>query len=148
MKNKIVIILTIVLFLFPSILQIDAANNQKTVDTESKLKIKDKINKNAKISNKQKSIFISKVPMLSLVVSAGEGHGYFFPPRLFIKKFFCSVAIIFYTNIFSLTLINNHFHRGIHMLIFIGIARVWINKYYFLSNDIALIGTGIAKAIF
>jgi len=148
LKNKIVFILIIVLFLLPSIPQIDAAKNQIIEYTESKLKIKDNLNKNAIISNKQKSTPFSKLPTLSLVVSAGEGRGYFFPPRPVIKRFFCQAAIIFYTNIFSLTLINNHYHRGVHILIFIGIARVWINDYFLIKDDIALMGTGIAIAIF
>jgi hypothetical protein len=137
----------IVLFLSHNIPQIDAANSKIISDNESKLKNNNNSYSNAIFSKNQKPISLPII-RLSPVVSAGGGRGYFFPPRPVKKRFFCTVAIIFYSNIFSLTLINNRFHSGAHVLIFIGIARVWITNYFIIGDDIALIGVGFAKAIF
>ena len=153
MKNKIAIILIFVLLTFPSIPLLDAANNQITNDIETSLKIMDNLEKNSIISSRQKSI--SEQTNLSLIVSSGSGRGFFFPPRVGRKKFFCFVAIIIYTSLFSTTVIGdkineigNETYDGPQVLFFIGIGRVWYTKHIILRDDISLLGVGFGKVIF
>lgn len=148
MKKKIVIALIFVLLLLPSIPILDASNNQIITDNEDDLKIKDNLEKNNIITIRQKSNSDSEDNNLSFIISSGAGRGYFIPPRLGRKKFFCCAAIIIYTSLFSVTTIKNETYAGPQVFIFLGIARVWYKKHPLLRDDISLFGLGFGKVLF
>lgn len=122
----------------------NAANNQMITKSDSYIKLKDNLEKNTNISSLHKSSNTLETN-LSIIISSGKGIGFFFPPILGREKFFCIAALIIYTRPLSGTTINNNYHSGLHVLIFIGIARVWYTKNI-LADDISLIGIGFAKA--
>ena len=133
--------------MIPSIPIIDASDNQMIENYDTNLKFKDNIEKNKMISNEQELTSDPEKESLPLIVSSGEGRGYFFPPRVGRKKFFCCAAIIIYTGLFSASRILGKSHTGPHMFIFIGIARVWYDKRIVLRDDIALFGVGFARVV-
>ena len=147
MKKKFVIALIFVLLLIPSIPMIDASDTQIIENNDTNLKIKDDIEKSKMISNEQELSSSPENESSILIVSSGEGRGYFFPPRVGRKKFFCCAAIIIYTSLFSASRIQGKTHTGPHMFIFIGLARVWYKKHIVLRDDISLFGVGFARVV-
>lgn len=147
MKNKFVIVLIFVLLLVPSVPLIYASDTQIIEKNETDLKIEDNIEESKIISNEQELSSNPETESSPLIVSSGKGRGFFLPPRVGRKKFFCGAAIVIYTSLASASRILGKTHTGPHIFIFIGLARVWYKKHLILRDEISLFGLGFARVV-